>query len=441
MLIDYMNFSKTISPQVRDKPMTGYQFTQTYAPVFNDVDNIYINTVLDHDEPTYNFGTLLPVGPTVYLTDDEPETAQYNSTKNDIIVGKGSDYFLSVIRFTIPLNLTPITIMAVVPNQPALGLADPNLTPYIIGIKLAGVTYAVNLLYVSNQLNFPAPVQNQPLQVITPYYYVYSYTQIMNMINTALATAYTNSGLAAALPGFVAPHFILDPATNLITLVVSAHFTAVTAPLVAQPIIFMNNALSATYLDNFNLRFLGFNKTNGDEYEFILNPTYPENFYYPSGVTVPATTVPPAVPATPLYFRFIQDYSCLQYWSTLRRVVLTSSMPINKEYLPAVVNQNNFVSVNTSGVNLSYPILHDVIPNISTEAGVSREIIYYVPTTQYRLVDVMSDAPIQNINIRIFWEDTNSNFYPLMISTFQQCSVKLGFFKKDLYKGGSNLIK
>ncbi len=408
-----MQFSKQISPIPRDYTPSGYQQKQIIGNIPDSPDNIYLNCVIDHDEATYNFGTLAATGPTCYLTKDNPASAEYNATKDQIIVQNASDYYLSVIRMTIPLNLCPIAIMQVVPNQISIGLNDPNLTPYIIGISYLGVTYSVNLLYVSNQLGYPAPTQNQTLQVITPYYYVFSYTQIVDMINVGLNSAYVNSGLAALLVGYIAPHFILDPVTNLLSLIVPQHFTDIVAPLAVKPIIFMNNALE-TYLDNFNLQFIGYNIPTGREVDFKLVRSN-ENQYYPAGVTVPASTVPPVVPANSLYYKFVQDYPCIQYWATLRRIVLTSSMPVNKEYLPAAINQNNYVNVNTAGVNVSYPILTDIIPNISTDLGVAREIIYYQPQGQYRLVDLMSTGSIQNINIKILFEDTNGNFYPLLI--------------------------
>ena len=90
---------------------------------------------------------------------------------------------------------------------------------------------------------------------------------------------------------------------------------------------------------------------------------------------------------------------------------------------------------------MSYPILTDFVPNISAAAGESRSIAYYVPTSQYRLVDLISTNPLQKIDIRIFWEDRDGNLYPLEISIFQQASLKLGFFKKSLYNSGSSLLK
>lgn len=440
------------SPYYLSQQNRGYQLQTRIETIERTNDNTYINVVIDHPEPTYNVGRGAPQGPIVYLSNDLPIAADYGVTKTEPILSNCSEYYCSVTRFTIPLDQVPLLICPIVPNQiTLLGSSNPNLTPLIIGIQngpdgVPASFFSGNVIYAP-QNNFPPPIQNQPLQVITPYYYMFAYQELLSMINFQLGLLYISSGLAALFPGYIAPYFIFNPVTNLISIVVPSFFVFLTAPLLDIPRIYMNNELT-TFLDSFNLSFNvssnnGSPNIFGNDSYFVFTQTASEEFqFFPSGVTVPATTIPPAFPARSLYYKFPQQYPTLEYWSSLRKIIITSNtIPVKNEYVPATNNLQNAINVDQSGVNVSYPILTDFVPNISAAAGESRSIAYYVPTSQYRLVDLISTNPLQKIDIRIFWEDRDGNLYPLEISIFQQASLKLGFFKKSLYNSGSSLLK
>lgn len=422
------------SPYFSQQQQRGIQLETRIINIERARDNVYLNVVLDHREPKYVNNVETPNIPATYLTSEDPENASYNVTKTESILDKCSDYYCSVIRFAIPLDEVPITICPIVPNQ-----ADPDLTPMILGIQYGApgpaTFFPKNVKYANQGFSSP-PVQNLPTQVITPYYFMYSYQNLISMFNTALAVAYTNSGVAALLPGYLPPYFFLNPDTNLISLVVSKYFTASSplAPLTFVPRIYMNT-ITTGFLDAFNTIFNGFNNPLGNDLYFNLsNPTVDKN-YYPGGVNIPATTDPAAtLPAVSYYYKFSQEYSVLEYWSSLRKIIIsTNSIPINSEYVPGINNQGS-IDLDQNGVTVSFPILADFVPEIGTSAGSSRSIAYYLPTAQYKLIDLISDNPLQTIDIKIFWQDRDGNLYPLLISILQQASMKIAFFRKTLYK-------
>lgn len=436
-----------LSPYYLSQQQRGVQFTQTkITGIERTEDNVYVNVVIDHPDPTFAI-TINPNPPLpdiIYTTNGDPVASDYGVTKTEPILLDCSEYYCSVLRFTIPLDQVPLLICPIVPNQP-----NSNLTPLIIGIQygpdgVPGSYYSLNLTYFPTSF-LPAPVQNQPTQVITPYYFMYSYQNLVTMFNAALAITYVNAGLAALFPGFLAPYFEFDPVTDLFSLIVPSFFTTLTAPALFIPRIFINHE-SSTFLFSFvlfsNISNLSSNiNPFGNDFFFSIGPSI-SNQFYPSGVTVPATTVPPAFPATSLYYKFTQEYSIIEYWTSLRKIIIISNtIPVKNEYVPATNNVNNAGISDQSGVNVSYPILTDFVPNISSTAGDSRSIAYYVPSSQYRLVDLVSTNPLQKIDIRIFWQDRDGNLYPLLLSIFQQASLKLGFFKKSLYKGAGTLLK
>ncbi len=410
---------------------------QRIQSVERTTDNVYLNVVFDHPE----YKALVPVSggvnyPTMYSTGETPIDATYNVTKTEPLLDKCSDYYASVIRFTIPLDEVPLSVVEIIPNQ-----GNPNLTPMILGIDtnlILGPTtkYPVNCLYIA-QNNLVTPVQNANLQIITPYYFIYSYDQYINMFNVALNTSWVNSGLAAIFPFSLPPYFYLDYTTNLINLVVPQCFLRVTAPLTIQPLLFMN-AMTQNYLDAFNTQYVGYDFNQGNDVYFLLvQNDRPENYYYPNGTTIPTAVSPSAgLPATPFYFKFTQQYSVLEYWASLRKILITTNtIPVRNEYIPTVNNLVDNVNIDNNGINNSLPIITDFIPQIDSSAGSSRSIAYYTPSAQYRLADLLSEGPLQTLDIRILWQDKNGNLYPLQISVLQQASLKILFTRKSAYKG------
>lgn len=401
-------------------------------------DNIYLNIVIDHPEPTYN--TVIPNmnTPQCYLSNDDSVIAKYSVTKNDRIIEKASDYYLSVIRFTIPLDATPLFIMPVVPNN---GLS--NLTPFIIGVEYNGNQFPINLNYIpqNNYTSYaPIPIQNRPLQIINEYYYVYNYDVLLNMINTSIITVWGNAGLTALFPGYLPPYFFLNPNTNLISLVIPEYAGVLTAPAVAIPRLYCNNILN-TYLDGFSTYYNGTGNPKGNDVYFTFN-LRPEHAYVPNGTTTVAP-ISPAVgrPARSFYYEFIQEFSCLEYWTSLRRIIISSnSLPTRNEYIPVANNANIITDTNTISVTASFPIIADLVLQVDNSPGLSRSMAYYNQTGNPQLVDLTGDNDIRTIDINLYWEDRDGNLYPIELSLLQQCSLKLGFFNKELYKVKANIL-
>lgn len=381
--------------------------------VIREEDNVYVNIVFNHNPPANYINT-----PTGAPTGEQDTPADYSVTETIPILDKASDYYCSVIRFTIPLDALPILICPIIPNTNNIALS--NKTPMVMNILYNGINYPINLQFLTeNTITvIDPPLQNQLTQVVTPYYYIYTYQTIINMYNIALNSIWISSGLAALFPGILAPYFILDQVTELISIIVPKCFTQLTAPAVSIPILSQNIA-SVRFMTNFYSKFNGYNQPNGNDLFF--------NF---GGVTVGLINYPPAeytypVPFTPLttdYYKFTQESSSLQYWPSIRRIIFTTAgIPVNPESIPSEKE------------NASQAILTDFIIDTSNIGNV-RSIAYFVPTAQYRLIDLNSDTPLQKLNIRIFWQDTIGNIYPLGITIFQQASLKLLFTRKSLYK-------
>ncbi len=394
-------------------------------------DNVYFNAVFPRPSDTD------------LLTRPVKSIAEFSETRTVSLLPKCSDYYCSVIRFDIPLDLIPILIMPIVPGTDALGpppAAPRNITPFIIGIRYNGVTYvqnnianffgpttdySANIIWTPEDYTVMPVFQTSPKALIpSPYLYMFSYDTFIDMINGALATAYAifaaaNVGAPQAIAG-VAPFYFFDPAKQLISLVAHKSWTTTLAqhfpdpPGVAR--VCMNYELNL-YLDAFHTMqvipgifpLIPANNINVIIEDLGWNG-YPVNTY----------------PAVPTFVFITQAYNNITYWNSLRRIVITTNtIPIVQESVP--------VGDRNTGAAATLPIISDFIPQLTT-GGDSRTIAYYTPTAQYRLADMIQDQPLQKIDLKLFWSDKDGNLYPIYISQFQQANIKLGFFKKTIYK-------
>lgn len=353
--------------------------TSGYSCVDKHLDNIYLNVVFQNN------------------TINSEVPARYNVTKTIPIVDKPNEYFVTVVRMDIPLNGIPLLIIPIIANQ-----VNPNLTPFTFFINAS----SANVIYVPDN-NDPVPAQNQLTQVITPYYFVFSFQNIITAFNTALAAAFVAAGSPG---GGAAPFFIFNPVTQLISLAVSQAF------ITAGATISFNQALT-NYLEGFEIFF---NATT-NIFSFVL-----ANFHN-NGWNLPGQTI--AVVSPPTWFLFSQEYTCMEYWLSLRKIILISNtIPITNEFVPAFDSAGN-----QTGVATSIPIMTDFVPNIENAAD-SRSIAVYNPSAQYRLIDLIGSNPLYNIDLTLQWQDKLGNYYDLFIEPFQQASVKVAFLRKDLYQ-------
>jgi hypothetical protein len=360
-------------------------------------DNIYLNVTINDQ-----------FGPQTTLYNDQ---AEYNSTNTVPILSKASDYYCSVVRFDIPLSTIPIFIMPIVPNQ-----GNPNLTQLKVGMSVSGVNTFEQLIYVPGSNQYLPPIQNLEFQVVDVYYFCYSYQSLITIINTGLSQVYISSGLAAAHPTRIAPYLFLNKSQGLISLIVPDFFVK-TLSNPNPPTIYMNDALS-NYLDAYKLFYNGVNNVDGNDEYFVFDDI--SNPYFINSIPI----------AVPEYYEYKQEYSVLGLWSSLRKIFITSNtIPIAYEY-----SNSGYINDTLT------PILTDFVPIIDN-AGQSRSIAYYQPSSQYRLIDLISDMPLQKIDLKIFWESVNGNVFPLIISQYQQVNIKLAFLKKSLYNPKSLLEK
>lgn len=383
--------------------------------------------------------------------------AKYEETRNNPFIENPSDYYMSVVRFSIDSAIIPLFVCPIIenPGDPT----DRNFTPFTVSFMYGGVAYTENVRYIPSS-NTPTPMTlNNPNE--KGYYFVYTYTDFIRMVNNAIDAAMLALTTAAGLVGVRNPYFAFDSVNQLISLVVpnqqnpllplvnlyETQFSVNNEPLQfgAQPAGMINmylNGLLLKYFDGFesyfNIGQQALAHLNIIRFS-IAKPLFPPQnaLNTPLTQTLTSFTVtlpPPAIDLTytaaPLWYEFIQQYQGIPRWSSFSSIVfLTSTIPVQYEFVPSQID----VSQTNIGNTSFRPIMADFVPDQRDVKAIRSKIIYY-PQGPYRLIELKSNQPLRRIDLYIYWADNLNNLYPLFISSNETDSVKLMFIKKDLVK-------
>jgi hypothetical protein len=241
------------------------------------------------------------------------------------------------------------------------------------------------------------------------------------MINVAMAKAYAAFRafypLATQALANQAPFVVFDPPTQLFSWV--WHESWATAPPAVEPMTLAQARVGINYpflavFDGF--RNLLLTKPNGEGSHYIFENTM-DNAYTKNGYTNTYYTQ--------------QSYNASVLLSNIRKVVVTSnSIPVVPENVPAL--DRTGAEAVTSGATATQPILSDFVPQFDTSSDV-RTTVYYVPSAQYRLVNLQSDTPLNRIQLSFWWQETNGTLHPVLLARNAMVECKIAFLRKSLY--------
>lgn len=367
-------------------------------------DQIYYNVLLSNTPTGQNYQSI---------------PAEYSETRTIPVVDKPSDYYLSVVRFSVPMNNVPIFIFQ---KENGSTQTSPTKGSYSFCLTdAAGNNSQQNVEFYPTQLYAPvpnAPSQNPPLylQSESPYYYVYDISHMLDMMNVALMQAEAN---LPPVVGRDAPFFTYDAATKLISLnAQQAHYDTFAIGTVK---IYGNIPL---------LRFTAeIPVVNITELAVPLQ----KQFYfqvYNTGNNSNAGIL-----------KMTQETPSLSLWNDVTAVVFTTSrIPINQESVPVVSNPQDFMVQSQQGVPNSRPVLTDFEILTQDDANL-RTTLQYVPTGPYRLVDLQSDTPLRGIDMQVWWQDRSNQLHKITIGAGQHLTMKLLFVKKEFYRKQNKYTK
>ena len=81
--------------------------------------------------------------------------------------------------------------------------------------------------------------------------------------------------------------------------------------------------------------------------------------------------------------------------------------------MPNIVSKNAINQQTSQQINL-FPTLTDYLPSFNNFSD-ARSILTYLPTAQYRLIDLMGTNLIRTIIIKVYWTDFQNVIHPIKL--------------------------
>ena len=309
--------------------------------------------------------------------------ATFYEMRTTPIITDPSKYNLSVVRFEMDTSTIPLLYVT-----PGAG----NDLPYTIGIQVGGTG---GLWYYENLVWTPEDLTAVP--GTDAYNALYSIEHFVTMMNKAAGALALTAGVTDT---FVATY---DPNSQRISL---------NADSATTDYLFLNEALWQL-IPNLNACRSAFVTGGG-------TPSTSDVWYQLNFTSNPYTG----------QYLCQQEFPNLQGFNSLVNITLTTrGIPIQSEAVSIPSGTGSYSTGKGDGTAL---ILTDFMPTTSVGFESTRQrFVYYVPSSEYRLIELLSNSPLKVIDLQIFWTDLNGTLRPLMLRPNTFCSVKLLFRRKD----------
>ena len=358
--------------------------------------------------------------------DKPPVRLVFNEIRNSPIIANPSEYFFTIARFSLETASLPLMI-----PQVMLGQIDPNKLIYSITMTynspVDGNTYEKQtyIHFVPQSSNQPVPqppVFQQDFDPNGDYYFIYNFQYWIKLVNVTLSDCLNDldtivfGATGAHLPSLNPPFMEWDTFNNVAILNADiAGFNQANA----HPINIYFNTPLFTLFSSFQADCKGYkNITNGKNYLITVADTNGTN-----------QLILPTYTALQMY----QDYSTSALWNPVNALVFTTgTIPVNPAQVSAPIVFNSEVASLTQGgnnANISNTLTDFEVP--LTEGWEYKPNVFYNPSAEYRLVDLLGNTPFSNISIQVFWKDSFANLHPFFLNSGCNANIKILFRRKD----------
>jgi len=338
------------------------------------------------------------------------KTVTFDTTYDRSILNVCGENLCAVVNFSLPLQSLPLFIFPIEPNQAnsrksrlQVGVChNVSAAQIAAGAEVAVTGNSVALTWQPQELGLAIPTQNQTTQVVTPYYYCYSYEHFVNLTNDAVQSAWTNEATPGG-PGNY-PRFRYNEDQHTFSWIVPTAFSGNVGGGAAD-------GWSVCWNEDFDNLVNNFNTINTGG-QFILEDTLSALTNTVSGNII-----------------LSQDYPTTDSFNSAQRIIcLTNSIPIAADYFAAPYNQSQYGG---SGLSNTEKVLVDIPLDFDNNVGAQRSVLVYNPGI-YQISDMESSLPLTRINVKFMWCDSLNNFYEIPLKESDTVTIKLGFFSKRL---------
>jgi len=362
--------------------------------------------------------------------DSVPPVLYFNETRNSPFILDPESYYLSIVRFTLDTPSLPVFQPEIVPNQ-----SNRDLTIYTITLSwtdpVGGVTFNQQQPIIWSPQIESSPPPAPPSQTSTGlqnnstgYYEVLNYQYWIYLINQTFLTCFNNlnaqvTGAGLVLPTTHAPSMSWDT-TNFLAIMsadvagyntsassnIGIYFNPAMFQLFSSFPCFIKSYVTATAGKNVQIQPLGFGGANIVDFP------------------------PSAAPASQYKaYQIVQEYSTVSLWTPITSVVFTSNtLPIVPNNISAPLLFINGQVYNNGGNNSN---ISQVITDFVSDTGIYKPNIVYTPTAQYRLVNLVGNTPVYNLDINVFWKDRVGVLQPFRLTSGSTATIKILFTRKN----------
>lgn len=386
----------------------------TYSPnvnSINDPHHEYVDIQIVHNDEN----------------NKDPIPVAFNQIKTQNILDNAEDYYLSVIRWNLDSCL-PIII-------PQMELANNTTTSYDGNTKymlniIVGTspTTAPRLATTAKRVMFSTD-SSKTTPVYKPskiseyygnnYYYVNSIMAFLDMVNKALIQSFNALVIEYGTILDFPPKFVWN--NDKIEL------------LFDKPMILYEDVLNHIYI------------TMNDELYYLFN-TFPSKkignttelnnlgcnnaimLYNNYAIDSYSDNILSAKALKDVYV-FYQSQSSVVNWTPVSSIYLsTHAIPVNTSMTGAPeFSGDNIVSSSSSNQD---SLLTDF--SLALQKGNEWQgQLYYIPSNEYRLFDLLGSTPLKTLNINIYWKSKLGFSYPFLMNYGSSCSIKIMFRKKS----------
>ena len=386
-------------------------------------------------------------------TGQAPAAMRRVVTRSQPILGRKGDYYCAIARATFP--------------QFAVWMWAPELRIGQFSFPPLETVYTVTLSY--NGVNSPAtpmqlirtrldsipppidPVSGLLAQPSNDYAAVYDMTVVVQMINTALSTAFTALASLTTLPAnAVAPYFTYNSESGLMA--INAYPYADWDSSAVTPIELWFGASFISYLAGIQFRVVNdapalSPTTGGKDLHVILGGLGNDWLdqvaggpltSWQAGPGGPAAPASPQNPATALLVA-PQQWPGFFVFTALQRIqIIAIGLGGRLEAVDAPL-----AAINQTAESGTSAVLCDFAPDLSS-AGSFQQPLVYTPQSIIpgaRFIEMFGDDPLQTFELQVRWTDSLGHSHDVQtLSSQQSASIKLVFVKRELLIGRGSVL-
>jgi hypothetical protein len=316
-----------------------------------------------------------------------PLPAVVNDTRAQAIIHAPERWELSIVRFDVDTSLIPVAKLPM--QQASIQLTDLSVTFFNSDTaELVGPTYGV-----SYTLGLETSMQS-----------------VVDCINSAFRNYASLGGPKPSDP----PYIWYNAELELLQIFAPSSW-------IGSPIEIFVNKTMRRYLRG--LPFIAYGQPNGRDFRLAIESSWQAAESARPGF--PAAIQQPYASGGLVYKT--QEAKTLSSWSAARSIYLTTdSFPVQSESIPNSVLLSNRGSVSSSSI----PIVTDFIFPTDGNPAADRDRLEYLPTAEYRMIQLGGREPIMRVNLQAWWTDFAGNSYPILLSEQGSFSAKVLFRKR-----------